>query len=404
MTGNLVVLAYSGGLDTSVSVQWIKEKYGADVITMCLDVGQQKDLKAIEEKAKKIGAIKHYSIDAKEEFVKNYIFPAIKANGLYEGEYPLSSALSRPLIASELVEISKIENADGVAHGCTGKGNDQVRFEVTINSLSPGLKIIAPIREWDLDRPSEIAYAKKHGIPIPVDVDSPYSTDQNLWGRSIECGVLELPDHEPPSDVFEWTNTPEDAPDEPEYVSIEFENGVPISVSGKKMNGVDLLFLLNKIAGKHGIGRIDMIEDRLVGIKSREVYECPAATIILKAHKDLERMVLTKHEVYFKEIVDSKWAQLIYTGLWWDPLKNALDAFIDVTQERVIGEVRLKLFKGNVSVVGRSSPVGLYDPELATYEPHSTFDQKASEGFIKLWGLPTSVATNIIKKAKKKEE
>ena len=374
------MLAYSGGLDTSVMVNWLTEKYGFEVITVTLDVGQQEDLKVIEEKAKIVGAAKHYTIDAKKEFVERFIFPAIKANALYEGKYPLSSALSRPLIAEKLVEIAKKENASAVAHGCTGRGNDQVRFEVTIEALAPELKIIAPVREWKLTRMEEIEYAKKHGIPVQTK-KHPYSIDQNLWGRSIECGPLDNPETEPPPDVFEWTVQPEKAPDTPEYLIIKFEEGIPVSVNNKKFSSVGLVDYLNRFAGKHGVGRIDHIEDRVVGLKSREVYECPAAICLIEAHKDLEKLVLTRHEIMFKELVDHQWSWLVYSGLWVEPLRKDLEAFIDKTQKNVTGEVKLKLFKGNVWVVGRSSPYSLH------VEPD--YDQSIAKGFIKLWGLPT---------------
>ena len=398
-----VVLAYSGGLDTSVSIKWIEEKYEANVITVTLDVGQQDDLKAIEEKAKTLGALKHYSIDAKHEFATKHISPAIKANALYEGKYPVSSALSRPLIASKVVDIAKTEGAVAVAHGCTGKGNDQVRFDVTIKSLAPDLKIIAPVREWNLTRDEEIKFAKANSIPIPVGINNPYSVDQNLWGRSIECGDLEFPDHEPPEEVFEWTVPPEKSPDKPEYVTLTFENGVPTAMNGRNMGPVELIETLNKVAGEHGVGRIDHMEDRLVGIKSREVYECPAATVLTEAHKDLEKMVLTRHEVLFKQQIDAQWTFLVYTGLWMDPLRDALDAFINKTQERVHGEVKVKLYKGGLQVVGRSSPMSLYDLNLATYDLQTTFDQSWSPGFIELWGLPTRVS-NILKAKVEREK
>jgi len=398
-----VVLAYSGGLDTSVSIKWIEEKYEANVITVTLDVGQQDDLKAIEEKAKTLGALKHYSIDAKHEFATKHISPAIKANALYEGKYPVSSALSRPLIASKVVDIAKTEGAVAVAHGCTGKGNDQVRFDVTIKSLAPDLKIIAPVREWNLTRDEEIKFAKANSIPIPVGINNPYSIDQNLWGRSIECGDLEFPDHEPPEEVFEWTVPPEKSPDKPEYVTLTFENGVPTAMNGRNMGPVELIETLNKVAGEHGVGRIDHMEDRLVGIKSREVYECPAATVLTEAHKDLEKMVLTRHEVLFKQQIDAQWTFLVYTGLWMDPLRDALDAFINKTQERVHGEVKVKLYKGGLQVVGRSSPMSLYDLNLATYDLQTTFDQSWSPGFIELWGLPTRVS-NILKAKVEREK
>ncbi len=389
-----VVLAYSGGLDTSVCIKWLQEKYEKDVITITMDVGQGKGLELVEKKAESLGVLKHHSIDAKGEFVNDYVFPAIKANALYEGKYPVSSSLSRPLIASKMVEIARDEKADAVAHGCTGKGNDQVRFDVTIKALAPDLDIIAPMREWSLTREEEIKYAKDHGISIPVDVNSPYSIDQNLWGRSIECGVLEYPDQEPPEEIFEWTTPVEKAPEEPEYVTIEFTEGVPTKLNGKSKDSVHLIEELNNIAGRHGIGRIDHIEDRLVGIKSRENYECPAATVLLEAHMDLEKMVLTRHEVFFKQQIDAQWAFLTYAGLWMDPLRTDLEGFIDKTQERVYGKVRLKLYKGRAKVVGRTSPFSLYKLNLATYDERTTFDQSASKGFIELWGLQTILASS----------
>jgi argininosuccinate synthase len=397
----LVVLAYSGGLDTSVSIVWIKEKYGFDVVTVTADVGQGDDLSAIEEKALKVGAVRHYSIDVKQEFVEQFVFAGIKANALYGGKYPLSTALARPLTVSKLVEVARKEKALAVAHGCTGKGNDQVRFDVGIKSLAPGLKIIAPIREWNMTRAAEIQYAKDNGIPVPVDLDRPYSIDQNLFGRSIESGILEDAGHEPPPEIFEWTTAPEKAPDQPEYLEIEFDEGVPVAVNGSSLNPVKLIDSLNVIAGRHGVGRIDHLEDRLVGIKSREVYECPAATVLLEAHRDLEKAVMTRHELSFKEQVDLQWSSLVYTGLWYDPLREDLDAFINESQKRVTGRVRMKLYKGLATVVGRSSPMSLYDTNLATYEAGSKFDQGWSSGFIEIWGLPTRVAYNT-KKAQAK--
>jgi len=396
-----VILAYSGGLDTSVAIPWIKEKYDAEVITMTADVGQGDDFQAIEQKALKVGAIKHYYFDVKDEFAKNYVFAGIKANVLYEGEYPLSTALGRPLIVEKLVEVARKENASAVAHGCTGKGNDQVRFDVGIRSLSPDLKIIAPVREWNLTRAEEIKYANQKDIPIPVTLDSPYSIDQSLFGRSVESGVLENASLEPPADAYEWTVPPEKAPDEPEYLEIEFDQGKPVALNGKPLGPAKLIENLNAIAGRHGIGRIDHLEDRLVGIKSREVYECPAAIVLLEAHHDLEKCVLTRHEVYFKQHVEQQWAFLVYTGLWHDPLREDLDAFIEKTQERVTGTVRLKLYKGLAIVVGRSSPMSLYDANLATYEKGSKFDQGWSVGFIQIWGLPSRVAYNT--KIKRKQ-
>ena len=396
-----IVLAYSGGLDTSVLLKWLQQKYDAEIVTVTLDVGQQEDLEPIGEKAENLGAIKHYSIDAKEEFVKKYVFPAIKANALYEGKYPVSTALSRPLIAEKLIEVARKEDADAIAHGCTGKGNDQVRIEVSAKALAPEIEVIAPVREWNMTRDAEIEFAKKNGIPIPVDVDKPYSVDQNLWGRSIECGILEHPDVEPPEEIYEWTVSPEKAPDKPEYVTIRFNNGVPTALNGDEMDPVSLIEALNDVAGKHGVGRIDHIEDRLVGIKSREIYECPAALVIIEAHKDLEKLVLTRHEVSFKHQVDALWSTLVYTGLWMDPLRGDLDAFIEMTQKRVCGEVKIKLYKGGFRIVGRSSPLSLYDLNLATYNIESKFDQASSKGFIELWGLPTRMA-NALKKTGEK--
>jgi len=398
------VLAYSGGLDTSVCVKWLQEKYDCQVITLTLDVGQGKDFDVISEKAKNLGVLKHYSIDAKGEFAREYVFPAIKANALYQGKYPVSSALSRPLIASKVVEVARKEGATAAAHGCTGKGNDQVRFDVTIRALAPDLKIIAPVREWNMTRDKEIEYAQSHRISVSTSSSSPYSIDQNLWGRSIECGILEHPDQEPPEEVFEWTAPIEKTPDEPQYLTLEFADGVPVGVNGEKMGPVPLIQELNKIGGSHGVGRVDHMEDRLIGIKSREVYECPAATIVLEAHKDLEKTVLTRHENTFKQQVDMQWAFLAYAGLWVDPLREDLEGFINKTQERVSGEVKLKLHKGSVRVVGRSSPFSLYDLNLATYDIGTTFDQRASKGFIELWGLPTVLARSLKTKIKKDEK
>ncbi len=397
----LCVLLYSGGLDTSCMLKWIQEHYDADVISLTLNLGQSKDFRAIEKKARDLGVKKHYTIDARKEFVEEYVFPAIKANALYQDAYPVSSSLSRPLIAKWGVKIAQREGADAIAHGCTGKGNDQVRFNVTITTLDPDMKIIAPVVEWSMTRDQAIEYAKKHGIPIPVDYDSPYSIDENLWGRSIECGVLENPDVEPPRDVFTWTNPPEEAPDAPEYLEIEFNEGVPVSLNGDRLDGVTLISKLNKIGGVHGVGRIDHMEDRVVGLKSREVYECPAATILLKAHKDLEKMVCTRHENVFKKIVDEQWTYLVYSGLWVEPLREDLEQFINKVNEKVNGVVRVKLFKGSVQVVGRSSPYALYDKTLATYGRESTFNQQASFGFIELWGLQSRMARSISEAARK---
>ena len=384
-----VVLAYSGGLDTSVILKMMQEKLNAEVVTVTVDVGQKDDFEKIEAQAIKFGAVEHYTIDAKKEFAEGYIFKAVKANALYDGVYPLATALARPLIAKKLVEIAKKENADAIAHGCTGKGNDQVRFDLAVKALYPGIKIIAPVRDWGLTRDWEMEYAKKHGIPVK---DKIYSIDENLWGRSIEGGILEDPLEEPPEEVFEWTLPPEKTPEKPEYLEIEFENGVPIGINGKEMEAVELIETLNFIGGKHGIGRIDHIENRVVGIKSREVYEAPAALLIITAHKDLEKLVLTKWVTEFKGIVDSKWAWLVYSGLWFEPLREALDAFIDEVEANVSGSVKMKLYKGSIAVVGRSSDNTLYDTKLATYEKFSTFDQKLAAGFIELFGLQSVLA------------
>jgi len=392
-----IVLAYSGGLDTSVLLKWLQLKYKAEIITVTLDVGQKENLDAIAKKAESFGVLKHYSLDAKIEFVKDYVFPAIKANALYEEKYPVSTALSRPLIAEKMVQIAEKEGADAIAHGCTGKGNDQVRIEITAKALMPEIEIVAPVREWKMDREAEIKFAKKHGIPVPVSIEKPYSVDQNLWGRSIECGVLEDPSNEPPEDVFEWTVSPEKAPNKPEYLTIEFEEGVPKAVNNETKEPVALINYVNKVAGQNGVGRIDHVEDRLVGIKSREVYECPAATVIIEAHKDLEKLVLTRHQISFKQQIDALWSNLVYTGLWKEPLKEDLDAFITSTQLRVNGKVKLKLYKGSCQIVGRSSLFSLYDMNLATYDIKTTFNQSSSAGFIELWGLPTKIA-NILKR------
>jgi argininosuccinate synthase len=399
MAKEKIVLAYSGGLDTSVSVKWIQEKYGYDVIALGLDVGEGKDLEAIKNKALNVGAIKAIMVDAKELLAKNYILPALKANCLYEGKYPLSSALSRPLISKLLVEVAEQEGAAAVAHGCTGKGNDQVRFEVSVQALNPSLKVVAPVREWGMTRDEEIEYAQKNGIPIPVDLDNPFSIDANIWGRACEAGVLEDPWAEAPEEAYDWTNPIELTPDAAEYVEIEFEQGVPVALNGEKLPLVQLIETLNALGGKHGVGRIDHIENRLVGIKSREVYENPAALILINAHKELEFLTLPREVTQFKTQVDQQMAKIIYEGLWYSPLKAALDAFIDETQKVVSGTIRLKLHKGNHTVVGRKSVHSLYNEELATYTKGDAFDHNAAVGFIKLWGLPTKVYTEVNNKA-----
>jgi len=398
MPKDKVVLAYSGGLDTSMMVKWLQMEYKMDVITCNLDLGQGKERKGIEEKAWKLGAINHYTFDAKEEFANGYIFPAIKANALYMGTYPVSSSLSRHLIASKVVEVAEMEDAQAVAHGCTGKGNDQVRFDLTFKALNPKLKIIAPVREWKFDRHSQIQWAKDHEVPVPVTADSPYSIDENLWGRSIEGGLLEHPDKMVPGDIWDWTVDVENAPDEPDYVKIGFNKGVPVSLDGVDYKPVEIIQKLKQLGGKHGIGRIEHMEDRVVGLKTRETYEVPAAEIILNAHQDLEKMVLTRHQKMFKYQVDHMWATVVYQGLWIDPFKQNLDAFIDSTQENVTGTVTMKLFKGSAKPVSRESPLSLYDYNLASFDINTYYDQGDAVGFINLWGLPSVSAWNLKRK------
>jgi argininosuccinate synthase len=390
MTNPKLVLAYSGGLDTSVAIKWLQER-GYDVIACCLDLGEGKDLDFVKEKALKVGAIKSYVIDVKEEFANEYALIALQSHALYEGKYPLVSALSRPLIAKKLVEIAELEGAVAVAHGCTGKGNDQVRIEISIKALNANLEVVAPVREWSWSREEEIEYAKKHGIPIPIDLDSPFSIDQNLWGRSNECGILEDPWAAPPEEAYELTAALENTPDVPEIIEIGFEQGVPITLNGKPYSLASLILELNAIAGKHGIGRIDHVENRLVGIKSREVYECPGAMTLIKAHKELEDLTLVKEVAHFKPIIEQKLAEVIYNGLWFSPIKDALVAFLKETQKNVTGVVRVKLFKGHAIIEGRKSEYSLYDEKLATYTADDQFDHQAAVGFISLYGLPTKV-------------
>jgi argininosuccinate synthase len=387
-----VVLAYSGGLDTSVCIRYLQTLHKLDVITVTVDCGQQDDFKEIEKKADAIGATKHVYIDAREDFAHDYIVPSIKANGLYQGKYPLATALARPLIAAKAVEVAKKEGAIAVAHGCTGKGNDQIRFDVTMRALSPDLKIIAPIRDLNLTRDLEISFAKEQNIPISSEAKK-YSIDINLWGRALEGGKIEEADFEPPEDAFQFINFQNDKAG---YMEIEFEEGIPVAVDDEHIPLVDLIQYANDVAGGHGIGIIDHIEDRVVGIKSREVYEAPAALAIIEAHKDLEKMVLTKHELAFKQIVDNQWSWLAYSGLWQDPLRTDLDKFIDATQNRVSGKVRLKMEKGSLRVVGRKSKYSLYKDALATYATGSTFDQSLAKGFVELWGLQSVIANSVI--------
>jgi argininosuccinate synthase len=384
-----IVVAYSGGLDTSVMVRWLQDRYKAEIITATGFLGQRKELNGIREKAKRAGVTRVHVRDLTAEFVNDFVFPALKAGALYERMYPMATSLGRPLLAKMLVEVAAKEGATMVAHGCTGKGNDQVRFEVSIGALAPHLKVLAPLREWEFrSREEEIAYAKKHGIPVAATVESPYSIDENIWGTSIECGVLEDPMVEPPADAYQRTVAPADAPDEPEYVTIEFHQGLPVGVNGRRKEAVDLIHLLNDTGGRNGIGRIDMVENRLVGIKSREIYEAPAATILHFAHTELERLTLDRSVFHLKSQLAHEYANLVYNGLWYTPLREALDAFMNETQKNVSGMVKLKLFKGSVTIAGRSSPHSLYDTKLATYTTKDQFDHRASEGFIKIFGLP----------------
>ncbi len=395
MSREKIVLAYSGGLDTSVAIKWLQDTYNYDVIAVALDVGEGKDLDFVQQKALQVGAIKSIVVDAKETFAQEFVLPALKANAMYEGKYPLVSALSRYLISRVLIEIAEKEGAVAVAHGCTGKGNDQVRFDVSFTALNPNIKIVAPVREWGWTRDEEIQYAKDNNIPIPINLDNPYSIDQNLWGRSCECGILEDPWAAPPEGAYDLTKSIDDAPAEAEEIEITFVKGVPTALNGEEMLLSELILKLNKIAGNHGVGRIDHVENRLVGIKSREVYETPAATTLILAHRELEFLTQPREVAQFKPIIEQKLSQVIYEGLWYSPIRNAIEAFIEETQQHVTGVVRVKLHKGHAIVVGRKSESTLYSHELATYAAGDTFDHKAALGFIKLWGLPTKVHAQV---------
>ena len=398
-----VVLAYSGGLDTSVAVVWLSEQ-GYDVVTMTADVGQKViDLEAAKSKALHSGAVKAYIFDLKKTFVENYVWPSLKANGMYQGTYPLTSALSRPLIAKTLVDIANREGAVAVAHGCTGKGQDQVRIEVCATALNPRLEVLAPVRDWHFSREAEMDYAVKHGIPVKATASSPYSIDENLWGRSIECGMLEDPWNEPPEDAYELTANPLDAPNEPDFVEITFEHGLPVALNGERMDGVSLILKLNELAGKHGVGRVDMVEDRLVGFKSREVYECPGPITLLSAHRALETMTLDKRVLISKRELEIRFAELTYEGYWFSPLRDCIGAFIDETQKYVNGTVKVRLFKGQAVVRGMKAAKTIYRHDLATYSEGDAFDHSAAVGFIKIWGLPVRTWTSTFPRDDKEE-
>jgi len=389
------VLAYSGGLDTSVAIRWLQENLGYDVITLTVDLGEAKDVDVVAQRALRTGAVSAHIADARRIFIEEFCFPTLAAGALYEGVYPLATALARPLIAKLLVDVARSEGAGAVAHGCTGKGNDQVRFDVAVGALAPELRVVAPVRDWDMGRPQELDYAARHGIEVPATKESPYSVDANLWGRSVECGVLEDPWAEPPADVFEWTAQP-NVDGGAEMVSLVFEHGVPVSLDGKSMTAEDLVATLNTVAGGHGVGRIDHVENRLVGIKSREVYEAPAATVLHAAHRALETLVLTRDVMQFKDRVGAEWARLVYDGLWFSSLRMALDAFVQRTQEHVTGEVRVRLGGGAARVAGRRAPRSLYRLDLATYDRAAdSFDHSAARGFIELFGLPLRTQTRV---------
>ncbi|MFL6281090.1 MAG: argininosuccinate synthase [Vicinamibacterales bacterium] len=387
-----IVLAYSGGLDTSVAVSWLAEKYGAQIIAVTLDLGQGEDLTNVRERALALGAVRAHVIDGREEFVRDYVLRALQARAIYEDGYPLASALARPLIAKHLVSIARMEGADAVAHGCTGKDNDQVSLDISVRALDGSLTLIAPAREWDMSRSDEIEYARVRNIPVPVTIASPYSVDSNLWGRSIECGVLEDPWKEPPDDIYTLTRSPQHCPDEPAYIEIEFDRGVPVRVNGIDMALVELIESLETIAGAHGVGRVDMMENRLMGIKSREIYEAPAAVVLHAAHRELEKLVITRDLERIKQEMGRVYADAVYNGLWFSPTREAIDAFVAAIQPRVTGAVRLKLFKGDCRVVGRRSDYALYDLDLSTYHAGDRFDHAAAEGFITIWGLPVETA------------
>ena len=389
------VLAYSGGLDTSVAIKWIADAYDSEIIAVAVDVGEERDYEAIRAKGEQVGAVESIVIDCKDEFYSDFITHAIKANLMYEHKYPAFTALARPLIAKWQAQIALDRGADFLAHGCTGKGNDQVRFETTYAALAPNMRCIAPAREWNMTREQEIEYAELHGIPVPVAKKSPYSTDTNMWGRSIECGVIEDPSLEAPDDAWVWTVSPQAAPDEPTYVKVSFEAGVPVALDGVEMKGADLVAKLNQVAGANGVGRVNMMENRLVGIKSRELYETPAATVLLAAHRDLESLTLDRETYHFKPYLELKFSEMVYCGLWYTPLRQSICAFMDDVNQRVCGEVTVKLYKGNCEAVARKSERSLYDFSLASYGAEDVFDQSAAPGFIKIWSLPARVSASV---------
>lgn len=386
-----VVLAYSGGLDTSVMIAWLKEKYGLDTVAVLIDAGRASGLEQHRQKALDIGAVEAHVIDAREEFANDFILPALAANALYEEKYVLVSALSRPLICKKLVEIAHQSGAGTIAHGCTAKGNDQVRFDLGIRSLDPSLEILAPARDWNMTREEALEYAAERNIPTPLKKDSPYSIDENLWGRTVECGPLEDPWVEPPEDAFAVTTAPTAAPEDPEYMEVVYEAGVPVALDGIRMPLVELIETIDGLAGTHGFGRVDMMENRLVGIKSREVYETPGALALIQAHKEIEDMTLPRELIHFKRPMEQKFAVMTYNGGWFDPLMDALRAFMAETQKRVNGTVRLKFYKGSCVVAGRKSDDSLYDFGLATYGGDDAFSHDAAKGFCELWGLPLEV-------------
>lgn len=403
MAKEKAVLAYSGGLDTSVILKWLQTHYNYDVITVCIDVGQEEDLKSVDKKALATGAIKSYVVDVAEEFLTDYVYPTLKAGAMYEGEYLLGTSFARPLMGKILVEIAEKEGAVAIAHGCTGKGNDQVRFETTVKALNPHLKIIAPWREWEMkSREDCIDFAEQHGIPIPVTKKDIYSRDQNIWHLSHEGGNLEEPWNEHEQEIYKMTTPPEQAPDQPTYVILEFENGIPISVDGEKLPPVELLKKLNALGGKNGIGVIDIIENRLVGMKSRGIYETPGGTLMYEAHKILEKLTLDRMTQSFKRTLAEQYAQLVYDGLWFTPLREAMDSFVDVTQKSVTGKVRLKLYKGSCTNAGSSSPYSMYSEEFATFGEDEVYNQKDAEGFINLFALPLTIRAIMKEKRNKK--